>query len=86
MIPQVLASRELSELLQSLNTLDPLPDGKVETEKPSSDNHGGVGENVQQHENVQSDHQALLLLVQQLTELLHPYKDHWSFDETVRHF
>lgn len=86
MIPQVLESHELRELLNQLNTLQPLPDVKVASSTTSSDNRVGGSSISQGHEHMQSDHQALLHLVQKLTELLHPYKDHWSFDEMVRLF
>ena len=79
MIPQVLESQELIELLHRLNTLQPLSDVKIGTTTTSDDSSGSGGGNAQ------GDHQILLLLVQQLTELLHPYKDHWSFDEMVRY-
>lgn len=86
MIPQVLESHELRELLDQLNTLQPLADVKVASATTSGDNRVGGSSNSQGHEHMQSDHHELLHLVQKLIELLHPYKDHWSFDEMVRSF
>lgn len=87
MIPQDLENRELCELLRRLNALQPLNDVKIAataaaTTNTSDDNLDRVGD--QERRQGQSDQPALLPFVQQLTELLHPYKDHWSFDETVR--
>jgi hypothetical protein len=89
MIPQQMESPELIELLLQLNALEPLSDVTVATTLSSSPGQlqsetDGIAQS--RDCNVQSEHPALLVFVRQLTELLLPYKNEWSFEESVRSF
>ena len=86
-LPQVLESVELIELLRHLNALGPLPiswapsTASVDESRCRGDDKDNGNDTA-----TPSHHDGLLPLVLRLTELLHPYQDHWSFDETVRSF
>lgn len=85
MIPQVMESPELIELLHQLNALEPLSDVTVATSLSSSGHLQSETDGMEQsRDNVHSEHPALLVLVRKLTELLLPYRDEWSFEESVR--
>lgn len=84
MIPQIMESPALIELLRRLNALEPLSDIDVVSTTSPSDSHSGDGATPPSRDNVPNEHPELLVLVQQLRELLHPYEDDWMFDETVR--
>jgi hypothetical protein len=80
MIPQIMESPELIELLRCLNALEPLSEIATTTTTLSSSPH--LSDN---NKSAPTDeHFSLLVLVRRLTELLHPYQEHWSFEEMVR--
>ena len=88
MIPQVMDSPELIELLHHLNALEPLSDidvATITTSSLSGSSQSGSDGMVQSRENAPSEHPALLELVQRLTELLRPYTADWLFEEFVRY-
>lgn len=78
MIPQMMESEDLIELLNHLNALEPLSVMNGATTASSSTSNDSVGVSI-----TQSEQPELLLLIRQLTDFLYPYKDNWSFEESV---
>jgi hypothetical protein len=89
MLPQIMESPELIDLLRHLNALEPLSDfdAAAPTTTPdslSSRQRDMDGVVPRRDHAPRGEHPVLLGLVRQLTELLLPYKDVWPFEELVR--